>query len=374
MRTVIVGGGTAGCVLAARLSQDPQRDVVLLEAGPGALYDVSKSGDYLSAVESAEVTWSGSSIRGRGIGGTSQINGMVAMLGLPSDYDQWAEMGAIGWSWADLYPASKRIALRVRTCQESEFSTLDAALVQAAGGAPLGGPVDATWDGTQRVSVADSYLNPAMARPNLTVHPYFEAANVITTNRVAQGVVSVDGTVVLGDEVILCAGAIGSAALLKASTVELHGGAAPMLHHESVARSFRLMQHHGGPLLTASMAHDSTRRDFQALPIARGNWGSLTVGDFGGGISGASAWLDDLVSHRAMAPVVAGISKPVPGGYTHIAGVLPLGSRLDDRCGVVGWHNLRVCDASIFPTLPRANPMMSVVLVAERLAELMVDT
>ena len=120
---LIIGGGTAGCILAARLSEDPSCRVTLLEAGPEdrdiwihipagyARLFASGRYDWKFATE-AEPELHGRSIawpRGRVLGGSGSINGLVFLRGSPHDYDRWAQSGARGWSHDDVLPAFRRI-------------------------------------------------------------------------------------------------------------------------------------------------------------------------------------------------------------------------------------------------------------------------
>ena len=118
---IIVGAGSAGCVLAARLSEDPRNNILLLEEGPeddGWLFRMPKGNGktllssrytafHPTARESARgrETW----VRGRLIGGSSSVNGMVWVRGQPEDYDRIADLGNPGWSWADMAPYFKRL-------------------------------------------------------------------------------------------------------------------------------------------------------------------------------------------------------------------------------------------------------------------------
>jgi choline dehydrogenase len=256
---VIVGAGSAGCVLAARLSEDPEVSVLLLEAGPPDVnQNIHVPLGYLKLART-EVDWDYDSApepncdgrriglpRGRVLGGSSSTNAMVYIRGNRRDYDEW---GAPGWAWDDLFPYFLRAEDNERGASEwhgvggplpvsdqRSGNAITPAFVEAGAEAGLArnddfnsaeqdgvGMYQLTQRGGMRASASVAYLHPAMERPNLTVMPYMQVSRVLFDGTRAVGVEASR----LGEaqefraerETILCGGAYNSPQLLMLSGV-----------------------------------------------------------------------------------------------------------------------------------------------------------
>ena len=275
---VIVGGGTAGCVLANRLSESGERSVVVLEAGGvddgfwipiPAGFSKLMSGSafnwrFQTEPEPNVVDRSIAIPRGKGLGGSSLINGMIFVRGQPGDYDAWERSGAPGWGFADVLPYFKRLenfaggesALRgtggpLYIERVAERPAIGRAFIEAARQAGFRDNPDyngADQEGFgyyqvnqrngRRWSAADAYLRPALKRRNLEVRTHAHVQRIDFAGRRAAGVSYRAGTearrIAARREVILAAGTVQSPHVLELSGVgnpaALQAAGLPVFH------------------------------------------------------------------------------------------------------------------------------------------------
>ncbi|HYH90924.1 MAG TPA: GMC family oxidoreductase N-terminal domain-containing protein, partial [Solirubrobacteraceae bacterium] len=259
---VIVGAGSAGCVLANRLSEDPDVSVCLVEAGPpdteeglhipvafSQLYKTPFDWDFESEPEPALDGRNVYLPRGRVLGGSSSLNAMIYIRGNRRDYDEWRDLGNAGWGWDDVLPYFKRAEDNERGASEyhgagGPLSVSDShsmhpladAFVAAAAATGLDtrddfntgeqdgvGRYQMTQRDGMRCSTAVAYLHPALTRPNLELIPMAFVTRVLFEGARASGVEAVvDGKPLelqAQREVILSAGAYQSPQLLMLSGI-----------------------------------------------------------------------------------------------------------------------------------------------------------
>jgi len=261
---VIVGAGSAGCVLAARLTEDPSTRVLLIEAGPPDTNDLIHIPAAFAALYRTDQDWDHSTVwephlhnrriylpRGKMLGGSSSLNAMIYIRGNRVDYDEWRdELGCTGWGFDDLLPYFRRAEDNERGASEWHGVGGPLSVTECRANTPMGslfveaaqsyglaanpdfngavqdgvGPYQVTHRNGARASTADCYLHPVMDRPNLEVRTRAHVLQLLSDGTQVVGVAGTEGNgepfeVHAEREVIVACGAYDSPKLLMLSGI-----------------------------------------------------------------------------------------------------------------------------------------------------------
>ena len=333
--TIIVGGGSAGCCLAGRLSEDPGKTICLIEAGPPdkdprikiplGLIALIGNPRFDWCYESApHAHLNGRTVpvpRGKVLGGSGSINSMVYIRGRAADYDAWARLGCSGWNWESVLPyfikaeSNQRLADAALHGRDGPLSvedlrSPDPMLRQfVAAGQEHGIPENRDFNGAsqegigayqatmrkgRRWSAADAYLKPALGRKNLHLVTGAEVESIEFEGKIARRVIlrgaKSEEFIGVNEKLILCAGTIGTPALLLRSGIgpvdQLRDLQIPIVHelpgvgenlHDHPAVAVHYEGGHGGRGLSLATLPKLAAAPFQYLLARRGVFASNLV-------------------------------------------------------------------------------------------------
>jgi choline dehydrogenase len=421
---LILGGGAAGCALAGRLSENPDRTVCLVEAGPdyGHISEGRWPADILDprwlALESH--LWERddeddrSQARARVLGGCSAHNACVVLEGAPADYDWGAD-----WSYEAFAPYLKRAAetLQTHVLTDDELTPWHRAFREAGGSDSIVHPVNIV-DGVRWHS-GFAYVDPARGRKNLTILADTLVDRVVLEDGRAVGALA--GCRQLdADVVVVSAGAYGSPAILLRSGLDDLPVGEGLTDHVGTGAGWEPTER----LLDETAAHEAEHGLYMGqVTVATGDRVVFPALDIGPEISGAAfamkphsrgsvrlngpdpktpvhidhgflrderdvvvlteafERLRELAESDSVKPYRGAELRPgenvgaeqhvraTARGFFHPVGTCAIGRVLDERCGVLGFENLYVVDASAIPEIPSANTNLTTIALAERAAE-----
>ena len=429
--TIVVGAGSAGCVLAGRLSGDPACTVTLVEAGPGLgprdLEGPLGGADFLAALEvphrtfpslmATRATGGPASVypRGRGVGGSSTVNAMVALHGDSELYRSWG--------WDDTAAAWGAIELPEEQADDTELGAVDRALLAAA---PYAERARLTRRGGRRVTSAEVSLWPVLERENLLVRVDSPVDRIVFDGRRAIGVLLADGEVMPADRVVLAAGALHSPAILLRSGVDTPGVGVGLQDHASAPMTLQLRDGAAGAPGELAIGTLLRRDPWQFLPMnhlgdaapglgllmtalmrPRGRAGTVRLAsddplvdplvdfallddpiDVGALVAGVRTALELLAAPPfkeiveevyidAFGTTSAALGdddsieqwvRTAVGDYVHASSSCAMGTVVDGDGRLVGYDGVYVCDASVFPSIPDVNTHLPTTMLAERLS------
>src|SRR5919201_2572996 len=445
---LVLGGGAAGCVLAARLSENPDRTVCLVEAGPdyGPYAEGRWPADILDACRLAldSHCWERdddedrSQLRARILGGCSAHNACFVKRGAARDYDEWGP----GWTHDDLDPYLARGEQMLQACRpvEADVAPWSGALRDAAGADDPLELMNAV--GAVRWNAAFAYIDPARPRPNLTILPDTLVDRIRIADGRATGAIT-DGRGLGAEVVVVAASAYGSPGILLRSGIgpvdvlaqhgiqplaELPVGEGLIDHvgtgagwqpTERLQRETAEFERERGRLsMTVAIrerspscpagvwdllllpavdpGYEISAVVFYMKPRSRGSV-RLNGPEPSAPLAIDHGFLRDLHDAEILAEgfeMLRGLARSEeaaryaereerPGlevdatthvratarGFFHPVATCALGQVVDERCRVLGFENLYVADASVMPSIPRANTHLSTIAVAERAAE-----
>ncbi len=422
---LIVGAGSAGSILAERLSADPSRQVTVLESGPGFTDAVlALTGDaatlpigpdspvarhYTTRLTDHPPREAGI-VRGDCAGGSGAINGGYFCRALPGDI---AAIPGCSAAEADAHYRAVEARLGVRTAADVGIGTaefVDAArraghrwpvdLTSGADGVcPV--PLNITADGRRR-GPGEVFLAPALSRPNLTLRPHHTVTRVRFAGSRTVGVDALgpDGEAfVPADRVVLCAGAIASAALLMRSGVGPGGEVADLPVGQSFADHPECLLDTGRPALPGRPVLEAVlvTGDLEIRPYTNGfgaphtrvgvalmrprSRGRLTLNPADPAAPPViehryDSEPEDVAALRSGAEAVAAMlgrpgAEPVWSTSQHLCGTAPIGAVLDERHRVHGVDGVAVVDGAALPHIPARGPHATIAMLAHRAAELL---